>query len=93
MTGSFSRQPVPSPEPTSPAPEPTPTEPDPTPTPTPEPTPSDPAPSPDPALVCGTVDTPCHVVVSDSTVEFLGVAAVLILFVLAAILGAQLRRA
>lgn len=68
---------------------------EPTPTPTPAPTPSGTPTPPAPELVeaCGTsAATPCHVYVSDDVLPFVGAYCVLVVLLLAAILGAQLRR-
>lgn len=73
--------------PPPPSPEPTPTEPTPSVAPTPTPSVSE-----SPVTVCGTVDQPCHVAMSGDTLVFVGLVSLLVLLLLAAILGAQLRR-
>lgn len=63
----------------------TPTESAPTETPTVSPTetPSEPA--------CGSIESPCHVYVAPEAVTFAGLSAIMFVFLLAAILAAQLR--
>lgn len=62
------------------------------PEPSPEPTPTPPLPEPS-SSTCGTVETPCFVATSaDQVPEFFALSLALVVFLLAAIFAAQLRR-
>lgn len=55
-------------------------------------TPPTPTSSPSDSVTICSIESPCHVHVSDEAMTFAGVTAVLVVLLLAAILGAQLRR-